>query len=223
MKKNWKLPYVLVAAFLTTACLESLADTPTYNDSSRILELPILNIGGTYYYGIQVRLDNFSLVKGPTGSGTCDPGINMDLSAQPDFSCFTDQNAFDDALVGTWVSGSNYANKISLTFPPLSFGEGVFSTYITPPTAIAPGFTYHNCNFTLSPTGSSPEIGSRPYSLESITCDEGGVPVLSGTTPPIADLLLMKAYGGNNRIDRLVVSNSRSSGFSDVVLTKLGR
>ncbi|MFA7241603.1 MAG: hypothetical protein WC091_15945 [Sulfuricellaceae bacterium] len=229
MRKNWKFPCVVIAAFLATACFDSLADTPTYNDSSRTLDLPVLNIGGTYYYGIQVKLDNFLLVRGATGSGACDPGIRMDLASQPDFSCFPDQTSFDDALTGTWISGSDYTGKITLTFPPSNggYGSGVFSTYTTPKTATYLGATYHNCNFTSSPSGSSPEVGFRPFSLESINCDEGSVPMMPGllpdTTLTIADQLLVNAYGGSNRIDRLVVSNIRAGGFNSVVLTKAGK
>jgi hypothetical protein len=187
MRITWKFSYVVVAAFLATACFDSLAETPTYNDSSRTLDLPVLNIGGTYYYGIQVKLDNFLLLRGATGSGTCDPGIHMELASQPDFSCFPDLTSFDAALTGTWGSGSDYTGKITLTFSPEFSGSGVFSTYTTAlQTATTPKSTYHNCNFALSPAGdnASPGIGSYPFTLASINCDEGSVPVLPGTTPP---------------------------------------
>lgn len=217
MKRIGELRYFIVLLFV--AYSECMAEAPIYSETTKVLELPTVNIDGTYYFGVRVRLDSIFLVGGPTGSGTCDPGSHMELVSTPDFSCFADQPSYDAALVGTWEGVDKTSNKISLTFPPSAYGSGVFSAYTVAGTA-AP---YHNCNFVFGPTGSTPEIGFRSYGIETIACDEGAVPVLEGTTPPLADLLLIRAYGGKSRINRLVVSNARAFGFSDVPLTRTAK
>ncbi len=196
-----------------------MAEAPTYSEKTKILELPAINVDGTYYFGVRVRVDSVSLLNGPTGAGTCDPGSHMELVATPDFSCFPDQTSYDAALVGIWESTNSTSGKITLTFPLSAYGSGTFSVYTVAGTE-AP---YHNCNFAFGPTGSTPEIGFRSYGIEAISCDEGAIPVLQGTKPPMADLLLVNAYGGKNRVDRLVVSNGRAFGFSAITLTRTGK
>ena len=191
------------------------AAQPSYDEASKTLTLPVLQYNGEFYYGIELKLKQFDLSKAPTGSGKCDPKNREELAAQPDFSCFSDQAAFDQALAGTWSDAQGRTLTFSDSGP---YGTAKFPSYTV--LAGSNSTTYRNCELVFDGNGATADTGYYPQQVTSIRCNEGTVPLLNGTSPAIADQLFLNAFGGQNRIDRLVVSNLRAGGFSNVVFTR---